>query len=1270
MFDFVRIKTSTKLPGKRGEQSSIKIYPEFIVGPSEDLMIRGNRFYAVWDEKAGFWSSDPSRVVDIIDSELAAKAKELGEQTGSDIDVLYLRNFSSKKWLEFTNYCNSLPDNYVELDANLTFSNQEVSKDDHVSKKLPYPLKAGCIDAYEELMTTLYDPIEKQKLEWAVGSIVAGDSVRIQKFVVLYGSSGTGKSTFLSIVQRLFDGYYNIFEAKALTGNNNNFAMEMFRDNPLVSIQHDGDLSRIEDNTKLNSIVSHEEIVVNERYKHTYISCFRTFLFMGTNTPVKITDAKSGILRRLIDVRPTGNLVPVQRYLALDAQINFELGAIAYHCMQEYLKLGPNAYDSYRPTEMMGATNDFYNFIEDHYDIFSSENGTSLTEAWTLYKNWADEAAVPYQLSKRALKEELKSYFKEFRERAHMPDGSFHRNWYCGFDKGKFSYSSEFKAKQPVQPSSTLTLNSRESIFDKKMSDAPAQYASAEGIPAKKWDGVKTTLKDIDTHELHYVKVPENHIVIDFDLKDENGEKSLELNMQAASKWPTTYAELSKSQKGVHLHYIWDGDPRELAPEYKPGIEIKVFKGNSALRRKLSRCNDSPIVTLSAGLPLKKGDSKVIDFDGLKNEKSLRTVIERNLKKEYHASTKQSIDFIHKALEDAYNGGLHYDVTDMRPAVLAFAANSTNQSLYCIKKVNSMQFHSEDAGEGVEWSNDTIIFYDVEVFPNLFVVVWKAHGDSNPVQLINPTPTEIEDLCRFKLVGFNCRRYDNHILYARMQGYSNEQLYKLSKAMISRSSRNATFREAYGLSYADVWDYNDNKQSLKKWEIQLGIHHQELGLDWNEPVPEELWQKVADYCINDVVATEAVFDATQPAFNARCMLAELSGLRINDSTRMHVTRIIFGKDRNPQTQFNYVHLDEMFPGYEFDAGVSHYKGEIVGEGGYVYAEPGYYENVALLDVASMHPTSLIAMNMFGDKYTKRFAEIKDARVAIKHGDFEKAGTMLDGKLKPYLGNPEDAGKLAFALKIVINSVYGLTSATFDCEFKDKRNVDNIVAKRGALFMINLKEQVQKRGFTVAHIKTDSIKIPNATPEIVQFVIEYGKEYGYTFEHEHTYKRMCLVNDAVYIAQLEDGSWSPTGKQFAVPYVYKTLFSGEDLEFKDFCETFSTSKGDALYLDLNESDPVEHHYAFVGKVGLFTPVKPSSGGGILVAKFTNEDEPDAEPRYSAPSGSKGYRWLESEQVMELNKQDRVDLTYYEQLAAEARETISQFVEYDHLVRKEQ
>ena len=137
----------------------------------------------------------------------------------------------------------------------------------------------------------------------------------------------------------------------------------------------------------------------------------------------------------------------------------------------------------------------------------------------------------------------------------------------------------------------------------------------------------------------------------------------------------------------------------------------------------------------------------------LKSERSLRNLINRNLNKEIHPGTKPSIDFIHKILEDAYNSGLKYDVTDMRPKILAFANNSTNQAEYCVKLVAQMKFKSDDISiGGSDYENDEIAFFDVEVFPNLFVVVWKFEGkDKEPVIMINPTPSEIEEILKTKV---------------------------------------------------------------------------------------------------------------------------------------------------------------------------------------------------------------------------------------------------------------------------------------------------------------------------------------------------------------------------------------------------------------------------------------------------------------------------------------------------------------------------------------
>lgn len=1341
MLDFIKIKEkSTKI--------GLEIYPAFIIKSSfDDLMIRGGDFYAVWNDYTQLWSTDEGVLINLIDSELEQYAKNYETRTGTKpARVCYLWDSDSGSIDRWHKYCQKqLRDNYHPLDETITFANTETTKKNYISKRLKYPLKKGPTDAYDEIIGTLYSDEERHKLEWAIGAIVTGNSKNIQKFIVMYGAPGTGKSTILNIIQDMFDGYYAVFDAKVLGSSSNAFALEAFKANPLIAIQHDGDLSRIEDNTRLNSVVSHEEMTVNEKFKSTYVNRFNSFLFMGTNKPVKITDAKSGLLRRLIDVSPTGNKIPTKRYDILMNQVKFELGAIAYHCKYVYLE-NPDAYNNYVPTSMMGASNDFYNYVLDSYDIFKRQNSTTLKAAYEMYKAYCDDSNVKYPLSKLLFKEELKNYFATFNERALLDQGERVRNYYEGFKLDKFIYSGD---KLEKIPEPILELNCTESLLDEYCADCQAQYGNEDEKPTFKWDNVKTKLRDLDTHKLHYVNLPENHIVIDFDLKDEKGEKSYDRNIKAASKWPRTYAEVSKGGAGIHLHYIYDGDTSALSRIYSDDIEIKVFTANASLRRKLTKCNDIPIATLNSNLPLKEKGDKVINFEGIKSEKGLRKFIIRNLNKEIHNATKPSIDFIYSKLEECYSSGMKYDVTDMRPAIMAFAVNSTHQSDYCLKLVAKMKFKSDEVSiDNQGYSDDELVFYDVEVFPNLFIVNYKRRNTDIVVRLINPTPQDIEQVLKFKLVGFNCRRYDNHIMYARLMGYDNEQLFNLSQRIIGKSA-NCMFGEAYNLSYTDVYDFCAKKQSLKKWEIELNkkaedpnskmddhvralckkIKHHELGLPWDQPVPEELWTKVAEYCDDDVIATQAVFEANQGDFTAREILAELAGGTVNDTTNSLTTKFIFGHNRHPQDQFMYRDLSQpvtelpddvlaflkeakpemmaepfdgplgksllpYFPGYKFEFGKSTYRGEEVGEGGEVWASPGMYGYSQTEDIGSQHPNSLISECGFGPEYTKKFKEILDIRIHIKHGEYDAVRDAFGGKLAKYLNDKSTAKALAQALKIAINSVYGLTAAKFENPFRDPRNKDNIVAKRGALFMIDLRHAVEEQGYKVIHVKTDSIKIANPDDYILNFIVERGKRYGYNFEVEHVFDRICLVNNAVYIAKLADddpedpGKWTATGAQFAVPYVFKTLFSKEPIQFNDMCETKNSAVG-PIYLDMNESYPdvtaeekqfknleskykkgelsdtlfenecaslrerieAGHNYIFVGKVGLFCPIKPGCGGGTLVCK---RDE-----KYSAVTGTKGYRWLESGIVKQNRKEDDIDKSYYNKLVDDAVSTISEF-----------
>lgn len=1292
MLDFFQISR------RHVKKNVVEIQPTFIIkSNSSDLMVRGRDFYAVWDEEKKMWSQNEQSVIDQVDREIEkayVKACEEDEYAMKKDPALVPTRFIPKymwdsdsgvidKWHKYVQ--KQCRDNYHVLNEKVIFANSGYNKRDYSSMRLGYSIKDGDTDAYDELMNVLYSPEERDKLEWAIGAVISGDSKRIQKFIFLYGGPGTGKSTFLDIVQWLFEGYYCVFDAKELGNTNSSFALESFKDNPLVGIDGDSKLDRINDNTRLNSLVSHEIMEVNEKFKSKYSMKFNTFLFIGANEMIKITDAKSGLVRRVIDVMPTGNLVKEKRYWELRERIKEqELGAIAKKCLDKYNALGRTYYSKYVPTHMIEGTNEFYNFMLDHYWEFKDEDRLTLGYIWSEYGKYCDDVNAKYKMTRQEVKNELMEYFDIYEEDSYS-GGKHESSVFSGFKTGKFKKVKDPLVPIPNKDHGWIELKDAsefdENVLDKEFKDCPAQYGSVDNNggsekPDAAWSRVRTTLKDIDTSKVHYVRpIDISYITIDFDKKDADGNKSLKLNLEAAEHWKPTYAEVSKGGEGLHLEYIYRGDVEKLKKDIEDGIEVKIFTGRSALRRRLSKCNNLRIseITDDDGLLVKK-EVKMINGEAIKNEKMLRKFIFNCLDKKHWGATAPEIDYIYAELEKAYNSGMKYDVSDLEPSVTAFANGSTNQAQKCLKTVLKMHFKSDEASEPEEYDAEgkeaPLVFFDVEVFPNLFVLCYKFTGEK-AVGLVNPSGDDIYRLCKYRLVGFNNRKYDNHILYARIHGYNNKQLYNLSQKIIN--DKVGFFREAYNLSYTDIYDFasSGNKMSLKKWEIELGIHHQELGLPWDKDVPEELWNRVVEYCINDVEATEAAFfcDKLHADFVAREILADIAGGIANDTTNQLTTKIIFGNDSNPQKEFVYTKLETLFPGYEFNKygidrerysgkivnGKSIYRGTDPSEGGRVYAEPGMYFNVALLDIASMHPTSIEQLNLFG-KYTKRFSELKLARVYIKHKEFDKAKELFDGKLNRYLDDPGMAKSLSNALKTAINSVYGLTSANFDNKFKDPRNEDNIVAKRGALFMIELQHKLQELGHKVVHVKTDSIKIAEATPDVIDFVMDFGQQYGYVFEHEATYQKLCLVNESTYIAY--DGErWTATGAQFAVPYVFKTLFSHEVVEFEDLCETKSVTS--ALYLDFNENlDEGEHDYHFVGRVGLFCPMQEGVNAGWLMR--------EKDGKYNFATGTKGYRWMESEMVKNLHLEDKIDMSYYNRLAQEAIETINKFGDFEMFV----
>lgn len=1256
--DFVRITSKQQKSNNR--EFDIIVKPTLHFSYIKDLVCKGGSMYAFWTGTK--WSTSRDDLIATVDRMTLDKKKELeSKDPTKTVGALLMNDNETKLMQEFDKYTGHMEQSNVIFNNRILFSEDVAEREDYSTNQLNYTPSSGETKAFDELLGLLYEQEELEKILWFIGALLTNNMPKIQKFMFLYGGKGSGKGTVIKIFKMLFEGYYAPIDLRTLTGTSE-FATSQVKEIPLL-IDDDSDISRITNDTVLLKLTAHEPIPVNIKYKDTYETIFNGLLITASNQRFQVRNVDSGITRRAIVVEPTSYTHSAESYFNLMGRIPFELPHIAQKAIDHFNEKGAYYYEDYMDVAMAEATDYIFSFVRDNAVQMGDQ--VTLKRVSALFKLYLDDLGYDTKGYKRRIKNEMQRYYRNFYSKTTV-DGEQVRNLFSGLrtelifpELSEEERAEKFPKSDKPDEANTEVVSTRlrmeqndDSIFREYAKTFQAQYAGPTGTPVAKWDNVKDTLDIIDTSKLHFVRMPANHIVIDFDLKGPDGRKDLQRNIEAASKFPETYAEVSKSGQGIHLHYTYAGDISKLASLYDDDIEIKKFTGKSSLRRQFTLSNGVKISHISTGLPYKEREGvKVYENMGeiVWDEKKIRKSIIGNLERKYHANTKPSIDFIDHILKEAVDAGIKFDVSDLKQPVLIMAMQSNNNKDYCVKLVNKMIFKTtqeayEEVKEPIDGlvtrviPNEELYFLDLEIYPNLFVVCYRNFDNSIRRSYINPSTEEVESMLELPFVGFNCRGYDNHILYGAMLGKSVIELYNQSQGIIERKDNSAKYYAANELSYADIYEYSTKKQSLKKWMIELEIKHDEMEIPWDQPVPEHLWDRVVEYCFNDIDATFETFMATQDDYIARCILAELSGLPINTKTQDHAAQFLFGDERRPQDKFVYTDLSETFPGYKFDRfkNKSTYLGEEPSEGGYVYSKPGVYENVVVLDIASMHPTSAVVMNYFGE-YTQRYAYLMTTRLHIKHGEFDKAREMFGGVLKPYLEDESNAKALSFALKIIINIVYGMSSAKFDNKFKHPDNIDNIVAKRGALFMVLLKSEMEKRGIELVHTKTDSVKVVSPSEEDIQWIIDFGAKYGYTFELEHIYKRMALVNKATLIAEYYDAKkdkniWEAVATQFAEPYVYKNLFSGEDLVDDDFAITKEVKKSKIFIGDRH--------------VGRLIRMYASKTGEVVESR-------NDKGKVSAVSGTKGYLWRE---YTDFKGKDDIDFAYYNSLIDNAVKAI--------------
>lgn len=1234
---------------------------------SEDGVSKG-KLAMFWDGAKWVDISDShSKLIKAISQSLMDEAKKYVEQ-GDQVQIKSPQ-FKEREQDKLNKFVRNFQHNKgIQFDTKVIFDDQPITRSMYATTQLDYHPQDIPTPYFDKAMDLWYGDYVEEIL-WFTGAAITGKSLKNQKMLFIRGVPGTGKSTYLDILEALLGDYARPINLQTFTDKSSDFGKEQFKNAPVL-IDRDADIRSMSDKITFNKLLSHEMFSINPKGKSHYDDKFTGVIFAASNYDVQMGNTdKDGTARRLAIVYSSGKTMPSNEYdEALSHIMNEEIPGIAYKAIQTFNKLGERWSQNLTvDNDMYYKTNLQYQFIRDAYVDGLIGEKVTLTKVSELYKEFLEENNLETRNYRNRIKESMLGFYK-FAERDRV-NGKSQRNVFYEPDVAKIlgvnkqnerdiPKESDNKSQDRIRPEFISEFN----YFEH--STFPGQETNDKGNPKFPWDKVVTTAADINQRELHYIRAPKELIRIDFDAD------TLDENIKLAEGYPETYGEISKSGKGIHLWYFYDGDDVEtLVRHISPEVEIKINTGKAGVRRKFTHSNGvEQIATMRPSDLSHKETSMLKDTENMfHNEQTLRAQIQKSLRKENTGSTITEVQFIKHLLDEAISSGKDFDVKDLRQQVLTFATRSRHQADKALQIFAKMEFSSKEEEEQRAWNDQhqgfvdipdkELVFFDIESIPDLFMVSYTEYDTGKPVTLIEYEPLnmhitreQIDKLLARPLVGFNNLRYDNHIMYGAHLGKDAEKLYYQSKHLVTHGDNSGTYNAAYQLAYTDLYDLIPDKQSLKKWEIEMGMKHNELDVDWNATaqenadrlgVPvEQFIETMAEYNRDDVLASNELFHYRYADYEARKMLAELTNMPVSSTTNTLSAQFIFGNDNRPQDKLVYTDLREKFPGYTYEYDpktkkiVNEYRGFDPSNGGFVYTNPGVHKNVVELDVSSMHPHSAIALGYFGP-YASRFEELVAVVGLLKHPTDENLAQvkqMLGGALAPYIKEGTNYKGLRYSLKIVINATYGMSSAKFDNKFRSPKNVDNIIAKRGALYMIDLKYHIESLGYTVVHIKTDSIKVSNADETIINDIQEFARSYGYEMEIAGMYDRMVLIDKAQLIGHNkgeDENSWHAIGAEFAQPFVYKTLFDkSEPLYEKDYLIT-KTTKAGPMYLGDE----------FIGKAGEFYPSKTG-----LELTWAKTDEETGEVKHNSVTGAKGFKWRLS---TELTKDD-IDMSYFDQM----------------------
>lgn len=440
---------------------------------------------------------------------------------------------------------------------------------------------------------------------------------------------------------------------------------------------------------------------------------------------------------------------------------------------------------------------------------------------------------------------------------------------------------------------------------------------------------------------------------------------------------------------------------------------------------------------------------------------------------------------------------------------------------------------------------------DIEIFPNfsLIVIGDKLWSTSTKFDLRQKEEI-IAAMKAGTTYGFNSNNYDIPLIKAALKGSPSDELFRMSKDIISNRLPPWAFYTDYGIKPPSKIDHFDLSQpapavmiSLKMYGARMHMRKlQDLPYAFDSHLTEDQKLNVIKYCFNDIATTEALYEQIKDRIDLRIKLGEKYGMDLRSKSDAQIAEAIIKSEvgsvesTSPPESIIYKKPDFITGDTTFIENHKFlmHKGKIqlpkdmplvkIGDMTYKFGIGGIHsteksqtvipnddEILVDRDVVSYYPSIILELGLYpegvGEKFLPVYRNIFNTRLEAKEkakkGDVE-AATVRDG------------------YKIALNGSYGKFGSPYSVLYAPELLLQTTLT--GQLALLMLIQALHDKGIKTVSANTDgfvSIMPRSKHDEYDSICLDWELATGFVLE-ETEYRSLHSRDVNTYIAITADG----------------------------------------------------------------------------------------------------------------------------------------------------